>query len=119
MVICGLLLGTAFAAVVVEITLRLYVATRGWTPNGYVTGLVFFVPHPTAGYSLRPGLRLKSSSSEVRVNSLGLRGPEVEREKTEGMARIAVLGGSSVFGYWVRDGEDSCRQLERQLQAEG
>ena len=64
-VIIGLLLALFFA----EVALRLYVASRGWTPNCYVTGLAFFVPHDKAGHTLRPNLRLNSSSYDVAVNS--------------------------------------------------
>lgn len=109
-------LGLLFALLAAELALRIYVASRGWTANCYVTGLAFFVPHPEAGYTLRPNLRLKSSTYDIRTNSLGLRGPEITLDKPAGMRRILVLGGSSVFGYSVPDGKESCRVLERLLQ---
>lgn len=102
-----------------EVALRIYVASRGWTPNCYATGLAFFVPHDTAGYALRAGLRLRSSSYDVSVNSAGFRGPELARQLPKDTARIAVLGGSSVFGYLVPEGQDSCRELEKLLAQRG
>lgn len=109
------MLGLGIALVGSEIALRCYVALRGWTPNCYATGLVFFVPHEQAGYTLRPNLRLKSSTYDVQVNSRGFRGPEISTAKDDLTQRIAVLGGSSVFGYLVGEGKDSCRLLENQF----
>jgi lysophospholipase L1-like esterase len=111
----SVLLGLTLACSVGEILLRGYTAARGWTPNCYVTGLVFFVPHATAGYTLRPKLRLKSSTYDVTTNAFGLRGPKITQAKPTKTFRIVVLGGSSVFGYLVPDGKDSCRPLERLL----
>ncbi|MCA9065477.1 MAG: SGNH/GDSL hydrolase family protein [Planctomycetaceae bacterium] len=109
------LLGFALAAGIAEIGLRVYVSSRGWTPNCYATGAVFFVPDDRTGHTLRPGLHLKSSAFDVQVNSLGFRGPEIDLNKPKGTRRIAVLGGSSVFGYLVPTGKCSCRDLEAAL----
>ncbi|QDV26301.1 SGNH/GDSL hydrolase family protein [Aureliella helgolandensis] len=111
------LIGLGIALGLAEIGLRVYVASRGWTANCYATGLVFFVPHPQAGYTLRRNLRLRSTTYDVHTNSLGLRGPEIEVPKPHGTLRIAVLGGSSVFGYLAGRNEDSCRILEAELNA--
>ncbi|RMF45369.1 MAG: SGNH/GDSL hydrolase family protein [Planctomycetota bacterium] len=114
---CGL--GVVGALIIAELALRVHVAWRGWTPNCYVTGLAFFVPDAEAGYTLRPGLRIRSTTYDISVNSLGLRGPEIRVAKAPGRVRIAVLGGSAVFGYLVADAEDPCRILERELQGRG
>lgn len=112
-------IGLAAALVIGEAGLRVYVASRGWTSNCYVTGLVFFVPHKRAGYTMRPNLRLKSSTYDVTTNSDGLRATRpTERSRKEDPGshrRILVLGGSSVFGYLVPDGQDSCVLLETRL----
>lgn len=109
-------LGLVLALLFSETVLRIYVASRGWTANCYVTGLVFFVPHATAGYTLRPNLRLKSSTYDIRTNAFGLRGPELAASRShEGSTRIMVLGGSSVFGYLVAEGQDSCVLLQDAL----
>lgn len=118
-ILLALLFGTLIAVLGGEVCLRAYVAFRGWTPNCYATGQAFFVPHPEAGRTLRPGLRLKSSTYDVAVNELGFRGPEIGRIKPEGTARIVVIGGSSVFGYLVGEGLDSCRLLETSLTEQG
>ncbi len=110
----ALLLGFFLAIVSSELALRGYAASRGWTSNCYVTGLIFFVPHASAGYTLRPNLRLKSSTYDVTTNSTGCRGPEIS-QRSPARKRILVLGGSSVFGYLVPDGADSCAELQRIL----
>lgn len=107
------------AAVAAEILLRGYVAFRGWTPNCYVSDVAFFVPSEQSGYTLKPNLRVKSTACDVQVNSFGFRGPELSTEKPPGRVRIAVMGGSSVFGYLASEGLDSCRLLEQRLRDSG
>ena len=115
--LAALTLGLVLALLASECLLRVYVASRGWTPNCYATGLSFFVPHPTAGHTLRPNLKLKSSTYNVVTDSRGLRGRDVALDNNH--ERIIVLGGSSVFGYLVGEGKDSCRLLENRLQKQG
>lgn len=50
---------------------------------------------PSAGYELS-GQRL-----EIRINSLGFRGDEMERVKRPGVIRIACVGASTTFGSQV------------------
>ena len=45
----------------------------------------------------------------------GLRGPEIATLKDHQATRVMVLGGSSVFGYLVPNGQDSCIALEKYL----
>ncbi|GAB5404535.1 MAG: hypothetical protein Aurels2KO_27660 [Aureliella sp.] len=115
-------LGLLASLVIGETLLRVYVASRGWTPNCYVTGLIFFVPHERAGYTLRPNLRLKSSTYDVTTTSEGLRASQPiatpQHADQPSHTRILVLGGSSVFGYLVPDGLDSCVALETALKNE-
>lgn len=112
-------LGVLTAIVLSEAGLRAYVAARGWTPNCYVTHLALLAPDADAGYTLRKNVRVKSSGVDIKINSLGLRGPEISSGKPENTIRIAVMGGSSVFGYSVGEGEDSCRVLEYLLRTRG
>jgi hypothetical protein len=49
------------------------------------------------------------------INSLGLRGAEVTRERTPGRFRIACLGDSYTFGFGVNDDETWPAALERAL----
>ncbi len=59
-----------------------------------------FMRRSESGYSryrLVPGARARFFGSEVRINALGFRGPEISREKG-GAFRIVALGESSTFG---------------------
>ncbi len=62
-------------------------------------------------FDLRPGARVQAEV-EYRINALGLRGPETTVAKPPGARRIAVLGDSIAFGYWVAEPDAFPRQLE-------
>jgi len=70
--------------------------------------------NPRLLFELRPG---SSVQAEVHydINRLGLRGPEVSEEKGAGVTRIAVIGDSIAFGYWVEEKDAFPRQLEAML----
>ena len=102
-----------------ELALRVYVHLRGWTPNCYAGSLELFRPDPQLGYDLEPNFRLETGVYDISTNSLGLRGPEVAPTKPEGTVRIALLGGSSAFGYLVSDGAEAARLLQERLRTEG
>ena len=70
--------------------------------------------NPRLRFELRPG-GVARAEVEYRVNELGLRGPETTIEKPPGVRRIAVLGDSIAFGYWVSDAQGFARQLETLL----
>lgn len=53
------------------------------------------------------------------INASGFRGPELAREKTPGVLRIATLGDSSTFGYGVRYEECWSAQLVQRLAERG
>ena len=83
-------------------------------------------PSEVAGllYELRPGADVEHSPprqkpKRVRVNSRGMRGPDVALEKPEGVLRIAVLGDSTTFGYGVEEDETYSSFLQRFLNAAG
>ncbi len=69
-------------------------------------------------YELRPHLEVKFQKENVKINSHGMRGPEVQMEKQEGTYRIALLGDSFAFGWGVPEEDCFARVLERKLQAE-
>ena len=71
-------------------------------------------PNERLRFELRPGA-VAHAEVEYRVNGLGLRGPETTLEKAPGVTRIAVLGDSIAFGYWVREADAFPRQLEALL----
>jgi lysophospholipase L1-like esterase len=72
------------------------------------------VADPRLRFDLRPGSVVRSEV-EYRINREGLRGPETTVEKPVGTARIAVLGDSIGFGYWVAEKDAFPRQLEAML----
>jgi lysophospholipase L1-like esterase len=70
---------------------------------------------PRLLFELRPGA-VAHAEVDYRVNALGLRGPATTLEKAQGVRRIAVLGDSIAFGYWVAEQDAFPRQLEALLQ---
>ena len=113
--IATLLITGLLVLVLGEGVMRLYVWVRGWTPNCYAADLDLYQPHSTRGSEFRPDFRLRSGVFQIAVNRWGLRGPNISRRKPDGVTRIAILGGSSVFGYFVNDGQEAARLLETTL----
>jgi lysophospholipase L1-like esterase len=70
-------------------------------------------------YRLRPGARLAVLGREVRVSSLGLRGPEVAARPPAGSRRVLVLGDSVAFGWGLDEAESFPAQLAEALRARG
>src|SRR5262245_27130017 len=69
---------------------------------------------PGVVYEFRPGARGYTwGRTWVEVNSLGLRGPEVDRVKPPGVYRIGVFGDSATFGQGVSEEATYARVLER------
>ncbi len=56
---------------------------------------------------------------EVRINALGLRGPEIARTPPPGRARILALGDSMTFGFYLAEGDTWPAQLEVLLRNRG
>lgn len=67
------------------------------------------------GYRNRPNLKGKFWGAPVSINSLGLRGQEVDLKPAENEIRILMLGDSLVFGIGLSDQYTIPRQLEQQL----
>lgn len=57
-----------------------------------------FVRDPDLGWRHRPGAEDVWGEKVVRINSKGLRGPEISYERTPGSIRILFLGDSVTFG---------------------
>ncbi len=72
---------------------------------------------PRLRFDLRPG-GVARAEVEYRVNAEGLRGPETTVDKPAGVRRVAVLGDSIAFGYWVAEKDGFPSQLEAMLNAE-
>lgn len=62
-------------------------------------------PHPRLHY-------------HVTINSLGYRGPEIERDKPPHVIRVLCLGDSGTFGQFVNDEETLSSNLEQLLRQE-
>ena len=60
--------------------------------------------HPYLIYEYLPGTH-RDGGVTVHINSLGLRGAELEIPKPAGMRRFITTGDSSVFGFGVEDDE--------------
>ena len=60
------------------------------------------VSDPRMKWGLKPNSVQKSPRATFRINSLGLRGPELEA-KAEGELRLLSLGDSSIYGDGVRE----------------
>jgi len=69
---------------------------------------------PRLLFELRPAAFVRGEV-EYRIDALGLRGPETTVEKPAGVRRVAVLGDSIAFGYWVAEVDAFPRQLEAML----
>jgi len=69
-----------------------------------------FRPGATSRVSWPPEL-----AYTARINSLGLRGPEIALEPSEGVFRVLCLGDSTTFGFYVEEDETLPQQLQRSL----
>jgi lysophospholipase L1-like esterase len=80
----------------------------------------FYGPDPERGWVLIPnttGLWTKEGRAEIRINSAGLRGPEVAAKKPPGTFRIAILGDSCVEALQVPEEQTFAKLLEAELAA--
>jgi len=78
------------------------VASMPEQPDGLPRGIPM-QQHPTRGWILPPGVEMVETGVRTRVNSLGMRGPEVPQERASGEVRLLTLGDSSIFGYGVEE----------------
>ena len=70
------------------------VRVRQWAKYGATFTFYHLEHHEASGLEIpKPG----DVSGPVRINSLGFRGPEIERPKPDGRLRLAFLGGSTTF----------------------
>ncbi len=80
------------------------------------------VDDPQMLYGLRPGSRLGGEGPwgirEVSVNKWGARAPDYPQERRDGIGRILVFGGSTLYGAGVGNRDTTPAQLERILNKE-
>ncbi|MFN0205152.1 MAG: SGNH/GDSL hydrolase family protein [Planctomycetota bacterium] len=63
-----------------------------------------FQPHPYFVYELRPGAFFPwSPGSAARINAMGARGREWQREKDVSTRRVLCIGGSDTFGIGLAE----------------
>ena len=77
-------------------------------------GTVKRTDNPRLQFELRPGARVQAEV-DYRTSASGMRNPEVAEEKAAGQRRVAILGDSIAFGYWVEERQAFPRQLEGML----
>jgi lysophospholipase L1-like esterase len=85
--------------------------------NGQFSLIGLVRPSPFADiiYELKPSLSGTFRNRPLHINSLGLRGREVERAKPSGVFRIVGLGDSVMFGWGVGEGEPYLQIVEQRL----
>ena len=66
-------------------------------------------------YELKPSVRVRYKGRRLETNRWGIRDKEYEKEKPEGTVRIAVVGGSEVFGPGLRPDQVFEALVERWL----
>lgn len=74
--------------------------------------------NPRLRFELKP-YSVAHAEVDYRINSRGMRGPEPSERKPPGLRRIALLGDSIAFGYWVDERDALPRQLQDLLEQSG
>jgi lysophospholipase L1-like esterase len=105
---------------IVEFGARMTVEVELKHPSDSLTEM--FTPDDDTFWGLQPNytvanpaLNKRWGNEPIRINSLGMRSPEVSVEKPEGIKRVIVLGGSHPMGMWVKGDEAYSAVLERLL----
>lgn len=104
-----------------EVSVRLYDARTGRVTQHAGGDPDLVVKSWTVHHELKPlqEVRRKTDGNEsivVRTNSRGLRGPDLEIPKPEGVYRIICLGDERVLGPHVGESETLSARLEKLLQ---
>jgi lysophospholipase L1-like esterase len=104
---------------VAALTIALFVAEIIFRIAGYGNAVRYkYVSE--LGWVHRPNQHATTVGQKaVRINSLGLRGPDVVAAKAPGIFRVLLLGDSFTFGYGVDDDSTYGVQLERLFRARG
>lgn len=74
-------------------------------------------PHPVRGWAHRPGVQGLFETHPDRVNSLGMRGPEIPKKKPKNQTRVLVVGDSIAVGYLLPRGDTPVDHLNRVAQS--
>jgi hypothetical protein len=108
----------ALSFLMAEVALRVVLDVQPLTPGQFL-----FEPHPTRGWTHKPGARDEyvkiATRQEIQINSLGLREREIPHGRVSGTWRILVLGDSQVVGFEVAQHETFTRVAEDALRSAG
>lgn len=87
-------------------------------PHSRLGAMGMFVLDEDADISFRlaPGFKATIEGQTYRINSHGMRGPEVAKARKPGIKRILVVGDSYAFGYGVDDSATISAQLQARLE---
>lgn len=100
-----------------EFALRAFASTQLETVTG--DQFQFYRYDPVLGWANNPGAKGTFKRSEfaypLRINSDGLRGPEVSSKKDSSIRRIAVLGDSFAWGLGVHEEDSFVIRIQNQL----
>jgi lysophospholipase L1-like esterase len=111
-----LLASTLFALLVLEVGMRIVGVSVGTIHiNRHTMGLS---DNPKLVFGLTPG-GVARAEVEYRINEHGMRNPPVTKQKPEGTRRVAVIGDSIAFGYWVPLEHTLSSHLEQILNEHG
>ncbi len=116
-VLCSLLLALVAAEIAARILFPVVHLTRHFEPG-------MFLPDPERGWVPKPGYEGTYmeflSEVKVRVNRLGLRGPEQSpAEDCQASLRVLCVGDSNTFGLGVGDTEAYPARIEAAVRAGG
>jgi hypothetical protein len=110
--VIALFFGTSVSLLLAEFAVRLF------NPQTLTSDVVEW--DPDVDYRLRPNARGRmvspEFSAEIRVNSLGFRGPEISPAKKPGVRRVLFLGDSFVFGAGLKEHETLPYAVSRELE---
>jgi hypothetical protein len=110
--VIALLLGISVSLLVAEFAIRLF------DPQTLTSDIVQW--DADVDYRLRPNARGRmvspEFSAEIRVNSLGFRGPEISPVKKPGVRRVLFLGDSFTFGAGLKEHETLPYAVNQELE---
>jgi lysophospholipase L1-like esterase len=117
----GTLLLASFLAAEIGLRTLDSLRGRGWNSperKQLIDGSCFTAPRLFCQFRPPPLARFPAHGSEIRINSLGLRGEEAARKKPEGTFRILCLGGSTTFDPYNGAGTNWPLLLQEKLRAQ-
>ena len=82
----------------------------------YPRGLYVASDNPALAVEFKPEFTGRAYAQPVRINSLGFRGPEIERTPAEGTYRMLAVGDSFTYGMGVAEEEAWPSVLQEMLE---